>query len=78
MTSGLQWAGPRPPDVIWRFAVPWYWTDDIARALIEAGRLNVESAAALLSTPVALKRSEPDIDTAIQAMLDDDEIPIAA
>jgi hypothetical protein len=64
--------------VIWRFAVPWYWTDDIARALIEAGRLNVESAAALLSTPVALKRSEPDIDAAIQAMLDDDEIPIAA
>ena len=78
MTSGLQWAGPRPPDVIWRFAVPWYWTDDIARALIEAGRLNVESAAALLSTPVALKRSEPDIDAAIQAMLDDDESPIAA
>jgi hypothetical protein len=43
--------------VIWRFAVPWYWTDDIARALIEAGRLSVEAA---------------------RAMLEDDEIPIAA
>jgi hypothetical protein len=64
--------------VIWRFAVPWYWTDDIARALIDNGRLTVESAGTLLATPVAVKRVEPDLDTAIQAMLDDDEIPIAA
>jgi hypothetical protein len=64
--------------VIWRFAVPWYWTDDIARALIETGRLTVESARSMLTAPVALKRGEPDLDTAVQAMLDDDEIPIAA
>jgi hypothetical protein len=64
--------------VIWRFAVPWYWTDDIARALIDHGRLTVESAGAMLATPVAVKRVEPDLDAAIQAMLDDDEIPIAA
>jgi hypothetical protein len=64
--------------VIWRFAVPWYWTDDIARALIETGRLNAESARTMLAAPVALKRAEPDLDAAVQAMLDDDEIPIAA
>jgi hypothetical protein len=64
--------------VIWRFAVPWYWTDDIARALIDHGRLTVESAGTMLATPVAVKRVEPDLDAAIQAMLDDDEIPIAA
>jgi hypothetical protein len=64
--------------VIWRFAVPWYWTDDIARALIEAGRLSVEAARAMLVAPVAVRRAEPDIDTAVQAMLEDDEIPIAA
>jgi hypothetical protein len=58
--------------------VPWYWTDDIARALIETGRLNVESARTMLAAPVALRRAEPDLDTAVQAMLDDDEIPIAA
>jgi hypothetical protein len=64
--------------VIWRFAVPWYWTDDIARALIDNGRLTVESAVTMLATPVAVKRVEPDLDAAIQGMLDDDEIPIAA
>jgi hypothetical protein len=64
--------------VIWRFAVPWYWTDDIARALIDNGRLTVESARTMLATPVAVKRVEPDLDAAIQGMLDDDEIPIAA
>jgi hypothetical protein len=58
--------------------VPWYWTDDIARALIDNGRLSVESARAMLAAPVALRRAEPDLDTAVQAMLDDDEIPIAA
>jgi hypothetical protein len=64
--------------VIWRFAVPWYWTDDIARALIETGRLSVESARSMVDTPVAVKRAEPDLDAAVEAMLDDDEIPIAA
>jgi hypothetical protein len=32
----------------------------------------------MLAAPVALRRAEPDLDTAVQAMLDDDEIPIAA
>jgi hypothetical protein len=32
----------------------------------------------MLAAPVALKRAEPDLDAAVQAMLDDDEIPIAA
>jgi hypothetical protein len=58
--------------------VPWYWTDDIARALMDSGRLSVESAGTMLASPVAVKRVEPDLDAVIQAMLDDDEIPIAA
>lgn len=58
--------------------MPWYWTDDIARALIDAGRLTVESAGAMLAVPVAVRRAEPDLETAVQGMLDDDEIPIAA
>jgi hypothetical protein len=58
--------------------VPWYWTDDIARALIEAGRLTVDAAGPLMSVPTAIRREEPTIDAAALAMLDDDEIPLAA
>jgi hypothetical protein len=58
--------------------VPWYWTDDLARALIDAGRMTVESAGTMLEAPVALRRVESDLEAAAQAMLDDDEIPIAA
>ena len=58
--------------------MPWYWTDDIARALIEAGRLTADAAGSLTSVPTAIRREEPTIDAAAQAMLDDDEIPLAA
>jgi hypothetical protein len=58
--------------------VPWYWTDDIARELIDAGRLTVEAAGRMLSGPTAIRRDEPNLTGAALAMLDDDEIPLAA
>ena len=58
--------------------MPWYWTDDIARALIEAGRLTADAAGSLMSVPTAIRREEPTIGAAALAMLDDDEIPLAA
>lgn len=58
--------------------MPWYWTDDIARALIEAGRLTADAASSLMSVPTAIRCEEPTIDAAALAMLDDDEIPLAA
>jgi hypothetical protein len=58
--------------------VPWYWTDDIARALIDAGRLTVDAARTLLSVPTAIRREEPSVEAAAQALFDDDEIPLAA
>jgi len=58
--------------------VPWYWTDDIARALIEAGRLTVDAAGSLMSVPTAIRREESSIEAAAQGLLDDDEIPLAA
>jgi hypothetical protein len=58
--------------------VPWYWTDDIARALIEAGRLTVDAAGSLMSVPIAIRREESSIEAAALALLDDDEIPLAA
>jgi hypothetical protein len=58
--------------------VPWYWTDDIARVLIESGRISNEAASSMLSVPTAFRREEPSIESATQGLLDDDEIPLAA
>jgi hypothetical protein len=58
--------------------VPWYWTDDIARRLIEAGRIKAEAVGLMLSVPTAIRRDETTIEAAAQALLDDDEIPLAA
>ncbi len=58
--------------------MPWYWTDDIARVLIEAGRINAEAVGPMVSVPTAMRRDETSIEAAAQALLDDDEIPLAA
>ena len=58
--------------------MPWYWTDDIARALIEAGRLTADAAGSMMSVPTAIRREEASLDAAALALLDDDEIPLAA
>lgn len=58
--------------------MPWYWTDDIARALIESGRLSAEAAGPMVKIPTAIRRDEPSLEEVAQALLDDDEIPIAA
>lgn len=58
--------------------MPWYWTDDIARTLIETGRIDADAAASMLSIPTAIRRDEPNIESAAQALLDDEEIPLAA
>ncbi len=58
--------------------MPWYWTDDIARALIDAGLVGSEALAPMLSVPAAVRRDEPSVEAAARAMLDEDEIPLAA
>jgi hypothetical protein len=58
--------------------VPWYWTDDIARALIDAGRLTADAAVPMLSVPIAIRRDESSIEAAAEALVDDGEIPLAA
>ena len=58
--------------------MPWYWTDDIARMLIETGRIDADAVTAMLSIPTAIRRDEANIETAAQALLDDEEIPLAA
>jgi hypothetical protein len=58
--------------------VPWYWTDDIARALIAKGRISADVATPLLSVPTAIRRDETSLDAAATALVDDGEIPLAA
>lgn len=58
--------------------MPWYWTDDIARTLLAAGGPGVDALGSMLSVPVAIRRDEPTIEAAAQALLDEDEIPLAA
>ena len=58
--------------------MPWYWTDDIARTLIEAGRITPDAVGAMFSMPAAIRRDEPSIEAAAQALLDDEEVPLAA
>ncbi len=58
--------------------MPWYWTDDLARALLAQGSISDTGAAELIATPVAIRRDEATIDAAARAMLDEDEIPLPA
>lgn len=58
--------------------MPWYWSDDIARALREKMTLTPDEAARLSTRLVAFRRPEATLGEAIQAMIDDDEIPLAA
>jgi hypothetical protein len=58
--------------------MPWYWSDDVARFLLAVGKIDPGSADQLVRTPVAIRRPEPDLETAALAMQDDSEIPLAA
>ncbi len=58
--------------------MPWYWTDDIARIWIAAGDVGEDLVRAMMLVPAAIKRDEPTLEAAAQALLDEDEIPLAA
>jgi hypothetical protein len=58
--------------------MPWYWSDDVARFLLAAGKIDPGSADQLVRAPVAVRRPEPDLETAALAMQEDNEIPLAA
>jgi hypothetical protein len=58
--------------------MPWYWSDDVARFLLAAGKIDPGSADLLVRTLVAIRRPEADLEAAALAMQDDNEIPLAA
>ncbi|MFP3915404.1 MAG: hypothetical protein ACLFWM_11055 [Actinomycetota bacterium] len=63
--------------------MPWYWTDDLARTLIDSGTVDSSRVAGWLSTPVAIRRGEEDPDAVGLSLLEDEEgeppsLPVAA
>jgi hypothetical protein len=58
--------------------MPWYWTDELARALLADGRIDHDTAVRLAAIPVALRREELSVEAAAAALADDDELPLAA
>ncbi|MEA1904190.1 MAG: hypothetical protein U9N56_11790 [Actinomycetota bacterium] len=72
------WTSSPPTVFPWRFTVPWYWSDEIARILIDSDRITRSDAQVLIERPVALRRAEATIETAALGLQDDDEIPLAA
>lgn len=58
--------------------MPWYWTDDLARALLDEGRISESVAVELIALPVAYRSEESTVEAAAAALLEDDELPLAA
>jgi hypothetical protein len=56
----------------------WYWSDDIARALLSAGRINADLAMRISFPTVAYRSSEETVLAAGALLLDDEEVPLAA
>ncbi len=58
--------------------MPWYWSDEIAQILVERGSMNTTDAGSLIAMPVAFRSDEASIQKAIDQLIEDDEIPLAA
>jgi len=52
--------------------MPWYWTDDLARLLIDTGKVNERAVANWLSAPVAIRSDEEDSLAVATSLLPDD------
>lgn len=63
--------------------MPWYWTDDLARILIDAGKVDPAHATKWISAPVAIRRGEEDSESVASSLLSEEEgedpsLPLAA
>jgi hypothetical protein len=58
--------------------MPWYWTDDLARVLLETGRIDAGTAAALVAAPIGVRRQDLIVEEPTADPSDDEEIPHAA
>ena len=53
--------------------MPWYWTDDLARILIDTGKVDPERARRWISAPVAIRSAEVDSETVASSLLSDED-----
>ena len=58
--------------------MPWYWSDDIARLLLDKGSIDADRAQDLTRRPVAWRSDEETLERAVEALDDDDEVAPAA
>lgn len=58
--------------------MPWYWTDEVAPVLVANGTIDADVAAGLAAVPVALRSDHETVEEAVQELLDEGEIPLAA
>lgn len=63
--------------------MPWYWTDDLARTLIDAGKVSPARVMQWMSAPVAIRGDDGDAQTVADSLLSEEEgeppaLPVAA
>lgn len=58
--------------------MPWYWTDELAAALVSAGSIDTDAAAEMISLPVAYRSDHETLEEAARELAEDGEIPLAA
>ncbi len=64
--------------------MPWYWTDDLARTLIDTGKVDHLAVSEWLVSPVAVRSDESSAETVAAALLEDEDdgparpLPLAA
>ncbi len=56
----------------------WYWTDDIAKALLENDKIDAGLAETIAVKTVAIRSTHTSLLEAAEALLDDEEVPLAA
>lgn len=53
--------------------MPWYWTDDLARTLIDTGHVDRSRVESWLAAPVAIRSAEDSADVVADALLGEEE-----
>jgi hypothetical protein len=52
--------------------MPWYWTDDLARTLIDSGKADRVTVAGWIVSPVAVRSDEDSAETVAASLLNDE------
>lgn len=53
--------------------MPWYWTDDLAHLLIDAGAVDRARVSGWLVAPVAIRSGDEDVESVARSLLEDSD-----